>query len=761
MEAARPIMWNVPHWAEIALYLLIPLVLIALAAGVVWRVRKWFIGQAEPGTGSVGRQLWRQLRLALQPRPLAQWVRNALFQGRLSSDGFSLTMHLAIFWGMLVLAIGTALATVDQDLTNLLFDFQLLRGSVYRVFELGLDLSGVVLILGLGMAAYRRYLVRPERLHAARRGVSLWDSFPFLAGLFLIAVTGFVVEGLRLAEGFQIEARLAAGQDPTEKGRLIEEMGLRERFRSGPRRQDAELARIAQGGPVFPAAPWAPAGYALAKLFAPLPAETIRSLHQWVWWLHGLAAFGLIVAVPFTKAFHLISSPANMLLRSPAPPGRLSVTMESGVRTVRDYTWLQLLQVEACTWCGKCQEACPGHATGFPLSPRNLVQAIDAQLLRTPLRGNGAAQALHGTRVTPEELWACCTCRACEEICPVFVQHPRLIIDLRRYLVDQGQVDEGLQDALVNVQRYGNSFGQSARKRADWTKSLAFKPKDARKEPVEYLWFVGDYASYDLRVQEVTRTIAKVLHCAGVDFGLLFEKEQNAGNDVRRVGEEGLFSLLREKNTQAMEGAQFQKLLTTDPHTYNTLKNEYREDGPSGGNATGPLAGRLVVHYTELLDELLCRGDLKVTNPLGRRVTYHDPCYLGRFNGVYEPPRRVLRALGANLVEMPRHGPNSFCCAAGGGRIWMKDTAGVEERPAENRVREAKALPGVECIAVACPKDLAMFQDAVKTVGAEGRLRIADLGELAYEAIGGSEEPQLAHAATGNESRAESKSRTL
>ncbi len=733
MEAARPIMWNVPQWAEITLYLLIPLVLAAFAAGVLWRVRKWFIGQAEPGTKNLFQALWRQLRPALRPARLADWVRTAFFQARLSSDGFSLLMHLAIFWGMLVLAIGTALATVDQDFTYLLFDAQILRGVFYRLFKLSLDIFGVVLILGLAMAACRRYLVRPERLRATRTGVSLWDGFPLLTMLFLIAILGFVIEGLRLAEGLQIEARVAAAPDAKAKDRVMDETGLRHRFHED---REAQLARIAGGGPVFPAATWSPVGNGVARLVSPLSLGSIRLAHQGVWWLHALLAFGLIVVIPFTKAFHLVSSPANMLLRTPAPPGRLPVAMESGVRTVRDFTWQQLLQVDSCTWCGKCQEACPGHATGFPLSPRNLVQAIDSQLLRTPLKGNGQTASLHGPIIKPEELWACCTCRACEEVCPVFVQHPRLIVDLRRHLADQGQVDEGLQDALMNFQRYGNSFGQSARKRPEWAKPLDFKLKDARKEEVEYLWFVGDYASYDQRAQEVTRTIAKVLHRAGVDVGLLLEKEQNAGNDVRRIGEEGLFSMLREKNVKELGSAKFRKLLTTDPHTYNTLKNEYQDNGHSGDeDAPAAIAGKRVLHYTELLDELLRQGALKLANQLGPTVTYHDPCYLGRFNGVYEAPRRVLRALGAKLVEMPRHGPNSFCCGAGGGRIWMKDTPGIEERPAENRIKEALALPGVECLVVACPKDLVMFQDAVKTVGAEGRLRVADLGELVYAAM--------------------------
>lgn len=220
----------------------------------------------------------------------------------------------------------------------------------------------------------------------------------------------------------------------------------------------------------------------------------------------------------------------------------------------------------------------------------------------------------------------------------------------------------------------------------------------------------------------------------GLDIGLLGDKEQNAGNDVRRIGDEGLFSMLREKNAQELAGAKFRKLISSDPHTYNALKNEYRSSAEDGEAENGS-AERPVYHYTELLDQLLQDGRLKPARALAMTVTYHDPCYLGRFNGVYDAPRRVLQSLGLTLVEMPRHRAASFCCGAGGGRIWMKDAPTSGERPAENRVKEALALPGVACLVVACPKDLVMFQDAVKTVGAEGRLRVADVGELVYEAM--------------------------
>jgi len=727
---ARPLMWNVPHWAEYTFYAMIPLVLAAIAVGLVWRVRKWSLGRPEPGAEKIVATAVSRLIELLSPRRLVELVGEVFFQWRLKRDPFATVMHLAIFWGMVFLFLGTALATVDQDFTNLPFDVQILQGNFYRVFELVLDVFGVVLIVGLALAAYRRYVVRPERLQPAVRPISRWDGFPFLLVLMLIALTGFLAEGLRIAEALQIENQLAAATDAQGRQEVIEQFALEEQFHLlGDQRREAQLQRIARQGVVFPAARWAPVGYGLGQVFQGLPTTTIRMLHQVNWWAHALLAFGFMVAIPFTKAFHILASPLNMFFHKPAPVGRLTVAAESGVSSVRDLTWRQLLQVDACIWCGKCQEVCPGYASGSPLSPRNVVQRVDAVLVRTAA-GDQEGETLLGETVSADELWECCTCRACEDICPVRVEHPRLLIDMRRHLVDQGEVDEGLQDALMSFQRYGNSFGQSPRKRSQWTKGLEFPVKNAQKEAVEYLWFVGDYASYDQRVQEPTRAVARLLHHLGLDFGILEAKEQNAGNDVRRAGEEGLFEMLMEKNLAALAKADFQKVVTTDPHTYNTLKNEY----PTNGDQDSPLAGKPILHYTELLDELLRTGRLCVERRLDRVVTYHDPCYLGRYNGVYDPPRRILRALGLRLVEMPRHGANSFCCGAGGGKVWMKDTPGTEQRPAELRIREALELPEVEYFVVACPKDLVMFQDAVKTVDAEGRLKVVDLGELVCEA---------------------------
>ena len=302
---------------------------------------------------------------------------------------------------------------------------------------------------------------------------------------------------------------------------------------------------------------------------------------------------------------------------------------------------------------------------------------------------------------------------------------------MRRYLVFEGQVDAELQDALSNLGRYSNSFGLSPRRRAMWTRSIQPKIKDARREAIDYLWLVGDYASYSPTLTRITQITAEVFQKAGLEFGILYEGEHNSGNDVRRVGEEGLFEMLVEKNTDAFNRCTFNAIITTDPHSYNALKHEYPF---SVAAAPGNPGIQPVLHYTELLDQLIASGHLKFSKKLGYKVTYHDPCYLGRYNGVYDPPRRVIEATGCELVEMPRHHDRALCCGAGGGRIWMEEGE-LQERPSEARIREAVGLDGVSAFVVACPKDVTMYKDAVKTTGHEDRLVIMDLIELVYEAL--------------------------
>ena len=310
---------------------------------------------------------------------------------------------------------------------------------------------------------------------------------------------------------------------------------------------------------------------------------------------------------------------------------------------------------------------------------------------------------------------------ACVEACPVGIEHLTHIVQMRRHLVDAGKMDDNLKSALMNLGDYGNSFGESPKKRARWTKELSFKIKDARKEEVDYLWFVGDFASFDPRLQRISRQVAEVLHAAGVDFGILFDAEKNSGNDVRRVGEEGLFEMLMEDNLAALKKGKFKRIFTTDPHSLNTIRNEYSESYP-------------IEHYTSLLLRLIKEEKLSFARKLGTTATYHDPCYLSRYNGVINAPREVLKAVGVELREMPRNGVNTFCCGAGGGRIWM-DTSNEQNRASEQRIEEALGVGEVRYFVTACPKDYTMYADAVKTLGKEDEIEVKDLIELVGEAV--------------------------
>ncbi len=455
------------------------------------------------------------------------------------------------------------------------------------------------------------------------------------------------------------------------------------------------------------------------------------------WWVHNTTVLVFLCLLPLTKHFHIITAIPNLFVaklppaqaerplaidHSPAAPvAALKKPPEGkvGVASLADLNWKQVLDAFTCTECGRCTDVCPATAAGSPLAPRQLILDLRDQLYH----GNG-----DGPLIPDEVLWSCTTCMACVEACPVGIEHVPTIVDMRRSLVDKGEMDPLLQQTLQNFAGQGNSLGKSARMRARWTRGLDFKIPDARKEPVQYVWFVGDFASFDERAQVTSQTVARVLHDAGVSFGLLYEGERNSGNDVRRIGEEGLFEMLVEQNLAAFADADFEAIFTTDPHSLNTLRNEYPEFG----------LDKPVYHYTELFADLVARDVLSLRTPLtGLRVTYHDPCYLARYNRITDAPRRLIEATGAELVEMPRNGVDTFCCGAGGGRMWMMDSESSEERPSEQRIREAQGLGQLDYFLVSCPKDLAMYSDAVKVVGAD--FEVAELTTLIERALASAE----------------------
>jgi Fe-S oxidoreductase/nitrate reductase gamma subunit len=628
------------------------------------------------------------------------------------------TGHLFIFYGFLTLFIGTVILALQDDFARPLLHFEFWHGGFYLVYSLFLDVFGAALIVGVLVMAVTRGLLRPARLSYKRvdHGEAKYDRKRYIIGdwvlvgaLLFLAVTGFLLEALRIAE----------------------------------RNPSFEV--------------WSPVGWALAQVLRGIGVQgnAAASAHLVVWWLHGVVALTFVAAIPFTKAVHLLASPANLAVRDekagkllPRPPAGARAG-EVGYARITDLSWQHLVSLDACTKCGRCHIACPATAAGYPLSPRDLIldlrEAAEGSMGIRSALGIAPRYDEHvpllGEVIRPETVWSCTQCMACVQACPVGIEHVPIINQLRRQLVENGDMDATLQAAFETIHTNGNSFGEPRRKRARWTRELPFEVKDIRQQPADLLWFVGDFASFDPRNQRVNRSLARVLQHAGADFGILHDAERTAGCDVRRAGEEGLWASLAEQNIATISACDFKRIFSSDPHGYHTLKNEYPE---LGGKWT-------VIHHSELLHELIEAGRLQPRNKLGYRVTYHDPCMLGRYNGVFDQPRRVIEALGLELVEMPRNRSNSFCCGAGGGRIWMKELRpeGVR-RPSEQRIDEAIALGGIDYFVVACPKDVAMYEDAIKTSGNQGKIQLRELSELVLEAL---DLPPTAATETAQEAR--------
>ncbi len=692
-DAVTRILFEAFSAGEVRLFYLLGYAAIAVFFyGVYVQIRKYRRGAALKLEGGLWDRLGAMISSVLKGRTIDR------------RDPAAGGAHRLIFYGFMLLFAGTATITLEYDILQPLFGIRFWYGEFYLVFSLVLDVAGVALVGGLVYMMYRRGWMRLPKLDYARPDRSPGDpdfdrpqyrreDWAFLWVLVIIGCTGYILEA----------ARLVWLQD----------------------RPDVWDTRW-----------WSPVGALVAQGMSGL-GLTARGgglLRHGLWWFHGLLALLFIALIPFTKVKHIFTAAGSLMVRDPLAAQRLpripDTQAEPGVAKITDFTWKQLLNLDACTKCGRCHEACPARAVGAPLSPRDVILSLREfanAALESGTLPAAAELSVHGKgpgQVAMETLWSCRTCMACVEICPVAVEHVPIIVQMRRKLVEDGAMDPLLTKTLQTIHKTGNSFGESKRKRGSWSKSLPFKIKDARKEPVDVLWFVGDYASFDPRNQKVTQTFATLLHEAGVDFGILYDGESNAGNDVRRVGEEGLYEVLAGANVAALNAATFKTIVTTDPHSYNTIRNEYPDFG-----------GKYQIqHYTSFVKQLFAAGKLQVTNPLAVRTTFHDPCHLGRFNKGYEAPRDVLKLLGCELVEMGRSRANSFCCGAGGGRIWIPDPVG-SEKPAQNRIREAAAIPGIEVYVVSCPKDLTMFEDALKTTGNEGKFVVKELIELIREAI--------------------------
>ena len=630
------------------------------------------------------------MRLGQPVRPFGQWgerIESLLVfvfaQRRLFRFPAPGVAHFFVFWGFLLLFVTIVQAVLEGAFPGFVLPFLGTFGPLALLQDLIAVAVSVAVIYGL----YLRIVVKPERYKGSHQG----EGILVLSMILTIMLSLLLMNGVRRDLG------------------------------------EASVEAV-----------WQPLSTLAGLPFAGLSETAQRSLYEVFYWIHLGVVLVFLPLLPGGKHFHIITSPFNVFLRNLEPRGKLPPAPQfeglAGVKNIEQFSWRQMLDWYTCSECGRCQEVCPAYNSGLLLSPKLLIMSLRAHLyergaaLRATHNGEARRQAvlekqLTGDVIADEVVWACTTCYACDQECPLFVEHIPPIVDMRRYLLTQQRADALLMGALGNLRRYGNSFGKSDRQRAVWTKGIEPRIKDIRKEPAHTLWFVGDYASYSPALTEIAQATARVFRQAGVDFGLLYDAERNAGNDIRRVGEEGLFELMATKNKAALDKCQFEEIVTTDPHTYNTLRNEYDLNRP-------------VYHYTEVLDRAITSGRLPIRRPLGYTVTYHDPCYLGRYNGVYDAPRRVLKAIGCRVVEMPRNRDRSLCCGAGGGRIWMEEK-GINERPSENRICEAIGLDGVQYFVVACPKDVTMYRDAVKTVGREGTIEVKDLIELVEEALTG------------------------
>jgi Fe-S oxidoreductase len=539
------------------------------------------------------------------------------------------------------------------------------------------------------VALYRRYITRPSRLDNQP------DDLVSLILLLLIFCTGLLMESLRLS---------VIGKDTQA---------------------------------------WAPIGNFIASLIDSTGLRTSNkgSLALIMFRIHFFLVLGFIAFIPYSKLFHIVSSSLNMIYRSSKPKGALShMDLEDedaesfGVSKIEEFTWKQLLDLDACTRCGRCQDHCPAFLTEKPLSPKNLILDLKQHLHE---RGPKILQAkkqkitlddippMIGSIITEDVLWACTTCRNCMEHCPVYVEHVDKIIDLRRYQVlMESKFPEELMEAFRGLEKNSNPWGLSYEARADWVEELSVPlMSEMSGENVQYLFFVGCIRSYDDRNKKVAMAMVRILNHLGIKYAILGMEEGCCGDPARRVGNEYLYQILAQTNIETFNRYKVKRILTTCPHCYNTLKNEYPQLGYEAE----------VIHHAEFLQDQIQAGHLKLHHELPKRLTFHDPCYLGRYSNIYDPPRRVLEAIPSlQIKEMERSRSKSLCCGAGGGWMWMDERIG--KRINIQRLEDALATEA-EWIATACPFCVTMFDDAIKSKDLEERVKIWDIAEMVEQSL--------------------------
>jgi Fe-S oxidoreductase len=653
----------------IGVLVFIPVLVILFVYGFGRSWMLWKRGQPEDRGGNLLNRLLTTLAVAvaniriIRPRELYPGI-----------------MHALIFGGAALLALGK-IGRLFSYAGNLTYP----PPSVFLSFSLISEIGGVLIIIGGLLAVIRRFIIRPKRLDNKPE-----DSLIYIM-VFLIVLTGFMIKGYRIA---------ISDITPTDW------------------------------------ASWSPVGYLFSLAFPTFLTEARNEILTWHRVIiHTIPAFFLLgyIWLNRSRLQHIVFSPLNVFFRKLGPRGALKpVDFEKtelfGASKIEEFTWKQLMDLDACTRCGRCQDACPAYFSGKALNPKQVIQDLKEHLYGAypnpvSIKPAASRQEMLGEVITEEVIWDCTTCRACQQACPIFIEHIDKIVDMRRNLaMEKSSFPEAAQEALKSLGTRSHPYRGTTSTRTTWCEGLQVNTL-SDTEDVDILYWVGCSAALDDRNMKVAVATAKVLQAAGIKFGILGEEEACCGDPARRIGDEYLFQTLCQQNIEILKGHNVKKILTTCPHCFNSLKYEYPQ---FGGNFE-------VVHHTQFLAGLIKEGKLHIAKTTAKKAAYHDSCYLGRYNDIYEEPRAILRSLNDNNIELPRHKSNSFCCGGGGGHMWMEEEP--DKRVNIRRIEEVLQA-GVECVATACPYCLTMFDDALKAKEADETVKAKDLAELLAESLG-------------------------